>query len=479
MDLLTYLIVVRLVSLSPFTMQFSNYEIKSALNQNAGDVEKALRFLNLYHEKLAGVQFPRDTPVDFQNTWEMYYNVPFTKEYLEPFLANDGETVLVQKLQRDLGLKSLDDFEKKVRSHYIQGFLSENLVYEKEYIGKGKYGEVYLATSTADNTVYVAKKMPSNQRRAYKRETKILSFVNKIDVRTRKSQNENVVGWFGSFVQDDSLVILTEFVEGDTLDRSKLRVWERWAHYPYIVHQLFSGLRFLHAKGIAHRDIKLQNVMLNPATAESKGKLVIIDLGLGCFLGDELPKELERFQCVESRLAGTDSYFSPQKASLLDLSERKKLENKMAEEKADLWAAALTMVCFITDIRSAIHALFMILDISELGVVLVMGGDEMLSHLAPYEDETKLEQIQNDVRKQLEKYYDEEIDRMILPEKRPQFKQNCEHIWEKLGQVFSGYKTMTSDDVLKLLNIRNSQDFFYESGEVQVGGRGLFTGEWQ
>ena len=456
-------------------MQYSKSEIKSALHQNGGDLPKTLRFLSLYHEELAGVQytFPSDTPDEFKNTWETYYNLPSTKQLLEPFVAN--ETVLVGKLEEDLQLKSLNDFEKKVRSYYIEEFLSKNIVYGEKDIGNGRYGEVYLATSSDSDTVYAAKIM--SDKRAYKRETEILSFVNKIDIQTRKSQNENVVGWFGSFAQIDSYVILTEFVEGDTLDKSKLSQWERWAHYPYIVHQLFSGLRFLHAKGVAHRDIKLQNVMLEPATAGSKGKLVVIDLGYGCFLGDEVPQELKKFECVESLLAGTDSYFSPQKASTLNVNVRKTDENKMAEEKADLWAAALTMVCFLTNIVAA-NALHMVLNMEGFKSGQWMESSDRIFQLALYEDETKLKQIQEDAKANLKLYYDSEIKYLIRPEKSAQFERDCTHVWENLSQVFSGYKNMTSNDILTLLDVQNYQDFFYISGEVKSDRRGLFKDEF-
>lgn len=42
-----------------------------------------------------------------------------------------------------------------------------------------------------------------------------------------------------------------------------------------LVYQMFSGLKYLHAKGIVHRDIKPENMLLNPLT----GKLKLTDFG--------------------------------------------------------------------------------------------------------------------------------------------------------------------------------------------------------
>ena len=43
--------------------------------------------------------------------------------------------------------------------------------------------------------------------------------------------------------------------------------------------ELFAALAACHARGIAHRDIKLQNVMLQ--SAEPEAPLVLVDFGLG------------------------------------------------------------------------------------------------------------------------------------------------------------------------------------------------------
>jgi len=142
-----------------------------------------------------------------------------------------------------------------------------------------------------------------------------------------------------------------------------------------------------------------------------------------------------------------------------------------------LWAAALTMVCFLTKIVAA-NALHMVLNMEGFKSGQWMESSDRIFQLALYEDETKLKQIQEDAKANLKLYYDSEIKYLIRPEKSAQFERDCTHVWENLSQVFSGYKNMTSNDILTLLDVQNYQDFFYISGEVKSDRRGLFKDEF-
>jgi serine/threonine-protein kinase Chk1 len=60
--------------------------------------------------------------------------------------------------------------------------------------------------------------------------------------------------------------------------------------------QLASSLAFVHSKGICHRDIKLENILI-----DSTGSLSLIDFGLCCIMGQE-----ESMQCND--FCGSDNY---------------------------------------------------------------------------------------------------------------------------------------------------------------------------
>lgn len=120
------------------------------------------------------------------------------------------------------------------------------------------------------------------------------------------------------------LYLEMEFIDGETLSTfsKKLRNRRNPNLYKYLVaisKDLSQGLSFLHNKGIIHRDIKPQNIMI---TKDYQPKL--IDIGLGCFKESVCPinKNLRIQQtsggftlgnrncCVSS--SGTPQYSSPE-----------------------------------------------------------------------------------------------------------------------------------------------------------------------
>ena len=71
-------------------------------------------------------------------------------------------------------------------------------------------------------------------------------------------------------------------------------------------------VEFAHAKGVVHRDIKPDNVMLG-----SYGEVYLLDWGLALALTDEAAAHLPR-AADASDMAGTLHYASPEMVGLLD-----------------------------------------------------------------------------------------------------------------------------------------------------------------
>ena len=53
-----------------------------------------------------------------------------------------------------------------------------------------------------------------------------------------------------------------------------------------MIQQLLRGLNHLHSKGLMHRDLKLENIMIKSETTE-KIEVSIIDLGLAEYVSNE------------------------------------------------------------------------------------------------------------------------------------------------------------------------------------------------
>lgn len=90
--------------------------------------------------------------------------------------------------------------------------------------------------------------------------------------------------------------------------------------------QIVQGLSYLHSQGIAHRDLKLENVLIDPAT----GLVKIIDFGFSVQVQDDHTKI--PFTC------GTPHYMSPELA----------LRRDYLPLQADLWALGVLFYALLT-----------------------------------------------------------------------------------------------------------------------------------
>ena len=92
--------------------------------------------------------------------------------------------------------------------------------------------------------------------------------------------------------------------------------------------QLLKSLRYLHERGISHRDIKLDNIILD---SRVQNKVVIVDMGFAC----SVQKKLDERPCVGA--PGTLQYMSPE---ILTLRVEKTPSLWMS---SDIWALGITL----------------------------------------------------------------------------------------------------------------------------------------
>jgi len=147
-------------------------------------------------------------------------------------------------------------------------------------IGRGSSGIVYKVQSKKNNAIYALKSISLKHvkvKRNLLQEIKMLKAL----------KHPNIIEYYGSFMSEDSLCIVTEFAEyGDLRTKIKIqkakfkRISEKeiWT----IASQIALGLLHLHSHQILHRDIKTLNIVL---TKENKVKLG--DLGESAFIDKE------------------------------------------------------------------------------------------------------------------------------------------------------------------------------------------------
>lgn len=127
---------------------------------------------------------------------------------------------------------------------------------------------------------------------------------------------------FGTKIQ----YIVMEYIDGITLKEyiSQNKVI-RWEDAIYFVKQILSALRHAHGKGVIHRDIKPQNIMLL-----KDGTIKVTDFGIARFSRNET-------QTMTDRAIGSVHYISPEQA-----------KGSIIDEKADIYSVGVMFYEMLT-----------------------------------------------------------------------------------------------------------------------------------
>ena len=108
---------------------------------------------------------------------------------------------------------------------------------------------------------------------------KIQGAINEVIVNVALSElagDENVVRCFGAYLSTERVFIVQEYMEnGCLLDFVKKKSRCEEVYCKYILYNITRALRFIHSKGVLHRDLKSANVLVG-----SQGELKVCDFGL-------------------------------------------------------------------------------------------------------------------------------------------------------------------------------------------------------
>jgi len=140
-------------------------------------------------------------------------------------------------------------------------------------IGEGEHGEVRLCRFTESHQLAAVKVIDLQVgQRMFSREIEAMSRVH----------HPNVAGYYGHLVDDNQFgYVVMEYLPYPTLEKAV----NRQGCFSEIdslrvLRQLVDALDYMHRVGVAHRDIKCDNILYNPENKQTK----IIDFGLShCF----------------------------------------------------------------------------------------------------------------------------------------------------------------------------------------------------
>ena len=192
------------------------------------------------------------------------------------------------------------------------------LQYDIDYsarLGKGGFGEVYLATHRASGDKVAIKQLEISKK------NRMEYLLIETDLHARVSQHRNVVRFVDAFLlrEEKQFWVVMEYIDGAPLSEVKqLEAFDE-EHACWVVRNVVDALVYIHHTNRIHRDVKSANVLLSVA-----GEVKLTDFGLAAQLTEE-----HQFR---KTMLGTADFMAPEL-----------LRGEAYGVKVDVWAIGMMM----------------------------------------------------------------------------------------------------------------------------------------
>ena len=156
-------------------------------------------------------------------------------------------------------------------------------------IGKGAFSEVYRTQKLGDNTIYATKKV---QKETLTNE-KVKGYFNNEIFILKNISHPNIIKLYEIKESLNTYFLIFEYCNGGSLmqclDKYKKKNYEPFPQeiVQHFMRQIVEGLRYIHNMKILHRDIKLDNILINFKSNKDlenlnylNSEVKIIDFGL-------------------------------------------------------------------------------------------------------------------------------------------------------------------------------------------------------
>lgn len=160
-----------------------------------------------------------------------------------------------------------------------------------DLIGRGTYGRVYLGLNATTGDMMAVKQveLPTTDRdRQDKRQAGMIKALRDEIELLKNLEHPHIVQYLGWEESGEYISIFLEYVPGGSI-ASVYRKHQKFeeAVIKNFTKQILDGLSYLHAKGILHRDLKADNILV-----DSDGTCKITDFGISKQAGTHLGFEL-------------------------------------------------------------------------------------------------------------------------------------------------------------------------------------------
>ena len=277
-------------------------------------------------------------------------------------------------------------------------------------LGSGSFGKVFLAENKFTKE-RVAMKQIKKSNKDLLSDGKIRD---EIDI-LKNLDHPDIVRIIESFNTKDSYVLVTEYCEGGELfDQVRNQLSE--TQIAVIFKQLLSGLAYLHSYNIVHRDLKLENILIqeiekSKTTGEDLFNIKIIDFGTARIFNNKKKPQT---------IVGSSYYIAPE------------VLKQNYNKECDLWSVGVILYMFIVG-----HAPFDGFDDEEITANIQRGVYR--------KDDKRWKRASKEVK--------DLIQRLLIyqPKKRLTALQALGHPWFKITNSNILYDNIPKDDIIECI----------------------------
>ena len=218
----------------------------------------------------------------------------------------------------------------------------DNLLLEK-VLGEGSFGEVFLTKIDGKDGYYATKKLD----RKIEKTDAFKYLRNEIFI-LQKLNHPNIVKYENIKKTSKHFYIVMEYCNGGELTKALEKYQEKYEKpfsqeiVQHIMRQIIDAFKYIHSKKIIHRDIKLENILLNFESQKDKEELnmmkatvKIIDFGFACIVNKSN---------LMYSILGSPINMDPIILRKLSSKNKGKARELGYDQKADIWS--LGTICY-------------------------------------------------------------------------------------------------------------------------------------